>query len=98
MMQQNPARNDERCTDLMVARCRKLSLPCLRVEDGRVASVGPAGDEALRDFLSCPAMGQLVKGATERQGGEEPGEGMKLFEGCWLLPLDHSAQYGSPMA
>ncbi len=98
MRQHSRTKNDERCTDLMFARCRKLSLPCFRLGDAHDLRLDDAACGDIGDFLSSPAMGQLIKGAAASQEGREAGEPIKLFEGCWLLPLDHFGSSGTPVA
>lgn len=91
-------KNDDRCTGLMVARCQKLSLPCIRFTQDRVTQLSYADAPGLSSFLAAPAMVQLIKGAVDRQLGEEPGDGIKLFDGCWLLPLEASGSVDAPAA
>lgn len=93
-----PPNTDERCTDLMVARCHKLSLPCIRLGAGRALPVDLPDSDALRAFLDSPAMVQLLRGAAAQKLGLDLADAIKLFEGCWLLALDNSRCPASPMA
>jgi HD-GYP domain-containing protein (c-di-GMP phosphodiesterase class II) len=97
MEQPTLRRQDDRRTGMMVARCQKLSLPCVRPEESTVAVLSDVGALPAR-FMGSPAFANLLKGALERRQGEEPGEGIKLFEGCWLLPLELCADPASAAA
>lgn len=86
-----PPKNEDRRIGMMVARCQMLSLPCVRMTGDAVELVGGGSDGVVQQFAGSPAFAQLMKGAIGRGVGEEPGEGVKLFDGCWLLPLDLNA-------
>lgn len=85
------SKNDERRIGMMMARCQKLSVPCVNQIDRQLGISGAPEGGPFHRFLASPAFVQLMRGAIERCGGEEPGDALKLFDGCWLLPLDLSA-------
>ena len=98
MAQPTPSKNDTRRIGMMVARAQMLSLPCVRTSGESVELLGDTRDATLQQFVGSPAFAQLVKGALERGCGDDHGDAINLFEGCWLLPLDCSAGHAAASA